>query len=442
MAVANKRKIYRGNAALTVERQEPRFLAPYRGGMYDMLHTVDITAGNRVLKANSQDGCHERDVAIKIQNPGVAGNDAVNRFFKRELRYLAELSHPSIVELLECGVIDQTNAPEYNGCMYMVLEWLNGKELPNSLDGTEKLTIDQALRLMRLVCESIAYVHSHDIVHRDIKPGNIFVLGEAGQNPMVKLLDFSIALKTGEWDDDERRLGEVFGTPRYMAPEQAEGSAAMSSMDIYPMGVILYMMLTQKYPYTMRGESGAGFLHAHVNYLVQPPRQFNNGMTPKLERVILRCLEKDPGIRISSAMELHGELGSCMRARTTHRIPSPVAISGGSNSNGVRFGIDGGKKPEGTPVKPNNVETNKRPRTSEHSPQHWFMEPLHPRIRSVPIHVQQKEPASSIKKWVWGLFGTIILSVAVLGGALISKSCNHPHTNNETTVQVRATDSD
>ena len=244
-----------------------------------------------------------QDVALKVLSSH-AGNEheAVARF-EREVLTIARLSHPNTVRILDHGV-----TPE--GIWFYAMELLQGSDLAALLRREGPLPPTRATHLMTQVCAALAEAHRQGVVHRDLKPGNIFVATVAGQEDFVKLLDFGLAKLTLEPDDALTRDGSVLGTPQYMAPETlAEGALVDARSDVYALGCVLYEMLTGSPPFA--DSNWRKLLRQVAEQQPEPPsRRSRAPLPPELEVVVMRCLEKSPEWRFDSAAELGAALST------------------------------------------------------------------------------------------------------------------------------------
>jgi serine/threonine protein kinase len=248
-----------------------------------------------------------RNVAVKVLS-NVAQRPEFTAQFLNEARIQAGLHHPNIATLydfLECG-----------GLTCIVMEYIDGPTLAERIGATGRLQIAEALRIFRDVVAAVCYIHSHGIVHRDIKPHNIKI-SSAGE---VKLLDFGIA-KT---DTTPRftAAGKVIGTFEYLSPERLEGGAADMRSDIWALGVLLYEMIAGSTPFSA---PTIGELYAQINRCVYSrPSTFNPAIPRELEAIIARCLKKHPGSRYQSASELLNDLKRLMTAVPSLPNTKPV----------------------------------------------------------------------------------------------------------------------
>jgi serine/threonine protein kinase len=266
---------------------------PATVGPYRILGLLGEGAMGRVFRAE-RDG---RPVAMKLlRREHLRSRLLLDRFF-REARAVSRIRHPHIVEVLEVG---EERGPEGLERAYCVMEFLEGKTL-GALFRERALDVARTVTIAAQVCEALEAAHATGVVHRDVKPDNVFVLSRHGGD-WVKLLDFGIAklLRTGT--ELTRTPGTVIGTPHYMAPEQAAGDPVDGRTDLYALGVVLYELLAGRRPGRVRG-------------VPEPlPAETPNGepIPPALGRPILDCLASDPANRPPSALLLAAALRSAV----------------------------------------------------------------------------------------------------------------------------------
>jgi len=169
----------------------------------------------------------------------------------------------------------------------MVIEWVNGRLLRSILNEEKKLPIERAVTIVLGICDALDYMHKHGIVHRDLKPENVMV----DENDNIKLIDFGIAMK-----EDARRLTFVnlsatLGTPDYISPEQVKGQRGDQRSDIYALGIMLYEMLTGRVPFI--GPNPLAAMNERLLIDPPPPRELNGEISPELEEILYRALERD-----------------------------------------------------------------------------------------------------------------------------------------------------
>lgn len=227
-------------------------------------------------------------VAIKTLRSGRA---SLKRF-EREAERLARLRHPGIPTFLQSGWTSRGQA-------YFAMEWLEGLDLASYLED-RRLGLHAAIDLVIRVAEAVSLAHDHHIVHRDLNPGNIFLVG--GSPEEVRILDFGISHLVSE---DQPRLTEPggrLGTPGYMAPEQVEGAEISTETDVFALGCILYELITGKRPFS--APTIAELFAQVLRQRPEPPSQLNAAVPPELDEVVLSCLEKERSLRPQRAHEL------------------------------------------------------------------------------------------------------------------------------------------
>lgn len=260
-------------------------------GHYRILEKV--ASGGMGVVYRAHDEQLERDVALKVLPPGTLSNDASRRQFRKEALALAKLSHPNIETVYEFDTQD--------GMDFLVLEYVPGKTLADRLaDGA--LSEKDVITLGMQIVAALEEAHERGIVHRDLKPRNIAITGRGE----AKVLDFGLAklLPTSNEVTSESLTDTQAGagTLPYMPPEQLHGEPADARADIYTLGAVLYEMGTGRRAFAE--EVPSRLIAAILHDPPVPPRSFNPRISPELERIILKCLDKDPGRRYQSAKEM------------------------------------------------------------------------------------------------------------------------------------------
>ncbi|WP_437654769.1 serine/threonine-protein kinase [Sorangium sp. So ce1182] len=240
-----------------------------------------------------------RKVAIKLLRTQGAPEPASPRRFHREAHAASMLSSPHTIRIFDFGASD-------DGIYYIAMEYLPGADLGALLAAYGPMPVPRAVRFIAQACESLVEAHEAGIIHRDIKPQNLFVTRAGDDHDFVKLLDFGIARVVPTREPVSRtRTGVVRGTPEYMAPELFCGEQADARSDIYGLGVTLYALLTGGPPF--EGSSLAQVIAAQLSQQPKPPSARRKGPVPaQLEAIVLRCLEKDPSARFQSVRDLAG----------------------------------------------------------------------------------------------------------------------------------------
>jgi len=234
-----------------------------------------------------------RQVAIKVPHPEVESDPALFDRFQREEEIGKTLDHPGVMKVF----VDEDRSQ-----VYMVMEWVDGRPLRKILDEQRKLSPERAVRLTLRILDALEYIHSKGVAHRDLKPENIAV----DDNDAIKLIDFGIAASSKSRRLTFAKLSQTMGTPDYISPEQVKGKRGDARSDLYALGIMLYEMLTGKVPF-----SGANpFLIMNDRLLnnPMPPREIDANITPQLQEIIYRALERDPRNRYPNAHDFAWDL--------------------------------------------------------------------------------------------------------------------------------------
>jgi len=261
-------------------------------GDYELLKVVGRGGQGVVYRAHQKS--LNRTVALKMISLGPWATEAHLKRFRREAEAAASLEHPGIVPIYEVG--------ERDGSCYFSMRFVEGGQLDQVIK-REPMSIRQAAELISKVARTVHYTHEHGILHRDIKPGNILL--DAKGEPL--LTDFGLARLT-EAESTVTRTKEVMGTPSYMAPEQAVGNnaAVSSATDVYGLGAVLYQLLTGHPPFA--GGTTYETIKLVLDTEPRQPRALNPKVDRDLSTICLKCLEKDPKRRYSSALGLAEDL--------------------------------------------------------------------------------------------------------------------------------------
>jgi serine/threonine-protein kinase len=229
-----------------------------------------------------------RAVAIKLPHAEMEADPILFDRFNREEDIGKKLDHPGIVKVLN---------DEERSRRYMVLEWVDGRLLRQVLNEKKILSPERAIRITLAICKALEYIHSQGVVHRDLKPENIMV----GPDDQIKLIDFGIAANAGSRRLTFAKLTEAMGTPDYISPEQVKGKRGDARSDIYSLGIMFYEMLTGKVPFT--GPNPFVIMNERLLNHPIPPREVNPDVSPQLQEIIYRALERDPNKRYPNAHE-------------------------------------------------------------------------------------------------------------------------------------------
>jgi eukaryotic-like serine/threonine-protein kinase len=294
-----------------------------------------LGAGGMGIVYTAHDSRLGRTVALKFLLDEFSGEPEALERFRHEARTLSALNHPNICTIYDIG--------EAEGRTFIAMEYVAGKSL-DRLIGRKRLLLNDALKYAVQIADGLAKAHAAGVVHRDLKPGNIMVADEGH----VKLLDFGVAKLTkfdlsGESDSDLREAprtedGTIFGTVAYMSPEQARGKKLDARSDIFSCGAVLYEMITGRLPFP--GEDKVSTMSAILHQEPTPVGQVSQEAPRELERIVARCLRKDPERRFQNAADLKvalqeikdefvsGELADGETASLARRVSAPmIAVS-------------------------------------------------------------------------------------------------------------------
>lgn len=255
-----------------------------------------------------------KQVALKIPHAEMEADPVLLERFKREQEIGHLLHHPGIVKIFD---------GEHHSRLYTVIEWVNGRSLRAILNeqaasGDSKISVERAVKITVGICHALDYMHKHGVVHRDLKPENVMVDSDGH----VKLIDFGSAMK-----EDARRLtfagpSPLLGSPDYISPEQVKGHRGDQRSDIYAVGAILYEMLAGRPPFT--GHNPMAVMNARLQTDAVPVRQFNPEVSPQLQEILFRAMERDPHHRYSTAGEMAWELEHQEQVGFEERMREPL----------------------------------------------------------------------------------------------------------------------
>jgi eukaryotic-like serine/threonine-protein kinase len=242
----------------------------------------------------AEDSHLQRNVALKVLHRRFAQDTEFVMRFRREAESAAGLQHPNIVSVFDRG--------EWEGTYYIAMQYIEGPTLKQLIDSG--ITLEQAVAVIRQVLQAAGYAHRQGIVHRDLKPQNVIVDPEG----KAVVTDFGIA-RAGV--SEITQTGSVMGTPHYLSPEQAQGFEVTAVSDLYSIGVMLYEALTGRVPF--EGESAVAVAMKQVSQMPQRPSSLQPRVSPALDAVVMRALEKDPGQRFQSADAFIAAIDQAMR---------------------------------------------------------------------------------------------------------------------------------
>jgi serine/threonine protein kinase len=267
-----------------------------RGGMGEVYRVHDLTTGvDRALKI------------LDARAPSIEDSDDRAGRFRREIGILSKIDHPGVLQIVDSGTHDNR--------LFFVSELIDGHNLQDD-PLPRPWPVSKASSLVASVADALSAAHAAGIVHRDVKPSNIMIATDGS----IKLLDFGLARETGIDAATLTRVGVIVGTPTYMSPEQFENRWVDARSDIYSLGVVLFELLTARPPFVATSALALAMMHKADP--PPPPRSVRSDLPAWIERVVLRCLEKDPDRRFARAEELAKELRRPHESNAARRLPS------------------------------------------------------------------------------------------------------------------------
>ncbi len=289
---------------------------------YEIVRVLGEGAMGRVYEARHTRLANKR-YAVKMLHSDLAREPAVVARFQREAEAVSALEHPNIVSVFDVSATA-------DGRPFIVQELLGGIELGEHVDRVGRMPPGQAVNIVRQITRALGAAHERGIIHRDVKPENVILLGDPAA-PVVKVLDFGIS-KVAEEGSALTKTGMVIGTPAYMAPEQARGDKVDARADIYATGAILYRLLTGRKPY--EGLDPIATLSAVLSEDPPRPRSVAAGVPEALEVVVQRAMAREPAERLASMAELDAELApfDARPSLAPGPSPSPRAVDPASKT--------------------------------------------------------------------------------------------------------------
>jgi len=278
-----------------------------RGGMGEVYRADDLKLG--------------QPVALKFLPESLASDPAWIERFYAEVRHARGVSHPNVCRVYDVG--------EVGGRHFLSMEYVDGEDLASLLRRIGRLPPDKAVEIARELCAGLSAAHDKGVLHRDLKPSNVMIDGRG----RAKITDFGLAVRV----EDDKGGAEVSGTPAYMAPEQLSGKGASVQTDIYALGLVLYEIFTGRKPF--EAATLADWRRKHSEEQPTAPSTVTPGLDPVVERVILRCLEKDPKARprsvaaVAAALPGGDPLAAAIAAGET---PSPEMVAAAGSDEGMK----------------------------------------------------------------------------------------------------------
>ena len=277
-----------------------------------------LGAGGMGVVYQAEDSHLKRAVALKVMKPALAASDSARRRFLREAQAAAAIEHDHIVSIYQVG--------EDRGLPYLAMQLLKGETLHERARREGRLPVAEVLRIGREIASGLAAAHRRGLVHRDIKPPNIWLEAGTGR---VKILDFGLAREAGGEADVTQR-GVIVGTPAYMAPEQATGQVIDARCDLFSLGCVLYRLCTGQLPFHQA--NAIAVLVAVANDQPPSPPQLNPEVPQPLSDLVMHLLAKDPADRPLSADMVVDALAALEREQTLGGFLRPGSVQTGSGA--------------------------------------------------------------------------------------------------------------
>jgi len=248
----------------------------------------------------------DKKVALKIMHPHLTSDTVFVKRFEKEARTTALLSHPGIVQVYDYGW--------QNKCLFLAMEFISGESLKTYLRKETRLPLPVCASVGIKLCEALCHAHAKGVVHRDIKPTNILI-SDRGE---VKLVDFGIARCLDQEAAQLTQADQIIGTPIYMSPEQVENRQAVPASDLFSLGTLLYLITTLELPFT--GSNMGAILRTISACEYTEPNRINREISPELNSVVVKCLQKEMTKRYESAAQVREDLLSCPEIRGIDKI--------------------------------------------------------------------------------------------------------------------------
>jgi serine/threonine protein kinase len=259
----------------------------------------------------------ERICALKFLSTNSANNERAIARFKREAKLASKINNPHAVAIYDFGQVP-ANAPVLANTLFLAMEYIEGETLTQLILKDSPMDVERVVRMTGQMAEGLAAAHSTSIIHRDIKPDNIMVIGQDGQPECVKVLDFGLAKSLNNDGADSMGATQgIMGTPPYMSPEQASGQSLDETSDVYSLAVVVYEMLSRNRPFQ---GNNAQVLHQRLTQEPIPLRVFNPSLSPAIENVVMSGLARERRQRIQTVKEFAAVL---QQATVTRDFGSP-----------------------------------------------------------------------------------------------------------------------
>ncbi len=301
----------------TILADRYRIVSPLgKGGMGEVYRAEDLKLG--------------QTVALKFLPRSLAQTEQALERFRREVRLARQVSHPNVCRVFDVGEISGIGSGgKTSEHTFLTMEFVDGEDLASLMRRIGRLPPDKGVEIARQICAGLAAAHEHGIIHRDLKPANIMLDGRG----RVRITDFGLASVAAETESEDARAG----TPAYMSPEQFAGGEVSPKSDLYSLGLVLYEIFTGKRPFD--AASIEEMARLREKSAPTAPSQYVKEVDPLIERVILRCLEKDPAKRPATALQIAAALPGgdpLAAALAAGETPSPEMVAASGETEGLR----------------------------------------------------------------------------------------------------------
>lgn len=321
-------------------------------GHFYVLSVLGMGGMSVVYKAKNLE--NKRIIAVKTLRMQALADDMAIKRFKREAQTLTYLNHPNIIRIYDFG-------NSRKGQPFFVMEFLTGKSLSQILKEDDVLTPDRALRIFYKVLDAVEQAHGQGLIHRDLKPGNIMLIRRRDGSDAIKVVDFGIA----RFEEEAQRLtrmGEVWGSPIYMSPEQCMGTQLDARSDIYSLGIVMYEALTGEVPFL-----GKNYVETMSKQINEPPPPFKTArpdltIPQSLEKIVMKALNKEPDRRYQIVSDMkkdvadaladsepprqHQSFGKAAPAHDDAKTDSEASRTGATRSSSRLRSYSGGELPK------------------------------------------------------------------------------------------------
>ncbi len=368
-------------------------------GRYQTAERLGSGGMSNVYKAT--DLILERTVAVKVLAEHLSDDERFIARFRREALAVAKLIHPNIVQVYDTGIDE--------GRHYIVMEYVDGRSGAQILQRQGPVGPEMAAEIGIQACAGLDYAHRRGIIHRDVKPGNLMVVGGpvGGGEMTIKLTDFGIARAMEQTRITQ--VGSVVGTAAYLAPEQVRGEEATPATDVYALGVVLYQFLAGRLPY--EGSSLAELAVRQQNEKPLPPTTYNDEVPETLGAAVLRALEGDPNRRYASADELAAGLRLGLQGEDV-----TLPLQEGTAATGVL----GGETAATRHLDRSTAQTEYRPAQSQTRRPAPRVSPPPPVAPSGPPAARRRSAFSRFVRFVLALVALVLVAAAVAAAVIVT----------------------